>query len=124
MNGTQCDRELASTFPKDNPILILRVQFKRKVRAPGLLRPSPAGQRNNRVITRRPYLRCRAYFPLTWPLPSQPGVGQLRRTQVRGTRVRFRIPRFWVSQAQEKGEKSRLEEKNMQRKRWKGEREG
>ena len=25
------------------------------------------------------YLRCLAYFPLTWPLPSQPGVGQLRR---------------------------------------------
>lgn len=27
----------------------------------------------------RSYLRCRAYLPLTWPLPSQPGVGQLRR---------------------------------------------
>lgn len=26
----------------------------------------------------RPYLLCLAYFPLTWPLPSQPGVGQLQ----------------------------------------------
>lgn len=33
------------------------------------------------MVEGRSYLRCLAYFPLTWPLPSHPGIGQLRRNR-------------------------------------------
>lgn len=50
---------------------------------PEFLRPPPdIDCPGDDVITQHvegSYLRCLAYFPLTWPPPSQPGVGQLGR---------------------------------------------
>ena len=51
-------------------------------KSPGPRRREPrqggARQSHGSAPSPWPYLLCRAYFPLTWPLPSQPGVGQLQ----------------------------------------------
>ena len=49
-----------------------------QVRGTGEPRQGGARESRGSEPRPRPYLLCRAYFPLTWPLPSQPGVGQLQ----------------------------------------------
>lgn len=50
-----------------------------------LICPHMSHLRQNSVNKHRHYLLCLAYLPLTCPLPSQPGVGQLQQERINYT---------------------------------------